>query len=334
MATTTSTTLSNTYQGYFSKKLLGYAEQLLRLNEFATQEDLPANMGSKTISFFRPSAPTTSNVQSLTEGTPISTFGDVTYTKIDFTLAQVGEAAKITDIVTMTSLFDALKQNIETMGGNCALYADNISRNALNAQTTGLTIRRANAAATWTGLNSDATTSFMTAAELLDCVTALKVNRAPTFGGDYVAVCPPQVTRDLMRDTDWLDAAKYSAVKQLFKGEVGSIYGVRVIEATNPFIAKGSATAGDEYVYDASGTSGLAAGSDIYTTMVLGRGAFGVSKLKGTQSPWAPKVIINDKPDKSDPLNQFITAGWKAYYTAGVLNTTWGIAHKSKSRFS
>lgn len=333
MSTTTSTTLSNTYQGYFSKKLLGYAEQLLRLNEYAAQDDLPKNVGSKTISFFRPSAPTTANVQTLTEGTPISSFGDVTYTKVDFTLTQIGEASKITDIVGMTSLFNALKQNIETMGGNCALYADEKSRNALNAQTTGLSIRRANAAATWTALNSDTATSFGSMADVLDARTQLVINRAPSWNGDYVAIVPPQISRDLMRDTDWVEASKYSAIKQLFRGEIGSFYGVRIIEATNPFVAKGSGTAGDEYTYDLTGGAGIGTGADIYTTMVLGKGAFGVSKLTGTASPWKPQIVIVDKPDKSDPLNQTVIAGWKAFYAAGVLNTAWGIAYKSKSRF-
>lgn len=333
MAVQAQSTLANSYQGFFSKKLLDYAVPMLRKAEFAVEADLPKNAGSLSISFFRPSAPTTANIQNLVEGTPISTFGHHTLSKIDATLAQIGEASKITDIVLMTQLFDALKQNIELFGHNCALKADETIRNTLNAQTTGLTIRRANNAATWTALNSDAATSFATAGDLLDCRSQLVVNRAPSIGGEYVAVCPPHVTRDLMKDPDWLDASKYSAVKQLFKGEVGSLYGIRVVEDTNPFVATGSATAGDEFVYATAGTAGLAAGSDIYTSLVLGKGAFGVPKLTGTQSPYKPQVIINDKPDKSDPLNQFITAGWKAYYTAVTLNPTWGIAYKSKSRF-
>lgn len=333
MAVQSQSTLSTSYQGYFSKKLLGYAVQDLRLNEYATEAELPKNVGSLSISFFRPSAPTVANVQTLTEGTPISTFGNFSLTKIDATLAQIGEAAKVTDIVSMTSLFDALKQNIELFGHNCALYADNISRNALAAQTTGLTIRRAAGAADWTTLNSNTTTSYATATDLVDARTALVKARAPSIDGGYVAVTPPEVTRDLMKDTDWLEAAKYSDVKKLYKGEVGSLYGVRVVEATNPFVATGSATAADEYTYATAGNAGLVAGAKVFTTMVLGKGAFGVPKLGGTQSPWKPQVIINDKPDKIDPLNQFITAGWKAFYTAVVLNNQWGIALKTKSRF-
>lgn len=333
MPVTDLSTLTNQYATYFSKKLLEVADHELRLNEFAVQAELPKNVGGRTIRFFRPSEGSAANVQSLTEGVPISTFTNRTLSYVEATLAQIGEAAKITDIVDMTSLFDMLEQNIDGMGIDCALYADTLIRNALVAQTTGLQIRRAAGAATWTALNSDTTTSYATATDLVDARTKLKTNRTPQIDGAYVAIVPAEVARDLMKDADWLEASKYSAVKQLFKGEVGTLYGIRVIEATNPHVATGSATAADEFTFATAGTYGLAAGSRIYTSIITGKGAFGVPKLAGTQSPHKPQIIINNKADKADPLNQFMTAGWKAMYTALVLNANWGIALKSKSRF-
>lgn len=333
MPVTDLSTLTNQYSTYFTKKLLGYAQHDLRLNEFATEAELPKNAGSKTIRFFRPSEANAANVQSLTEGVPIATFANRTLGIVEATLQQIGEASKITDVVDMTSLFDMLEMNIEGMGNDCALYADTIIHNALVAQTTGLQIRRAANAATWTALNSDAATSYCTATDLVDSRTALTNKRAPKIDGGFVAICPAEVTRDLMKDADWLDASKYSAVKQLFKAEVGMLYGIRVIEATNAHIATGSATAADEFTFATAGTYGLAAGSRIYTSIITGKGAYGVPKLAGTQSPHKPQIIINNKADKADPLNQFMTAGWKAMYTALVLNANWGIALKSKSRF-
>ena len=239
MAVTDLSTLTNQYNTYFSKKLLGYAEHELRLNEFATEAELPKNVGSRIIRFFQPSAANASNVQSLSEGVPITTFANRTLSYVDVTLTQIGEAAKITDIVDMTSLFDMLEQNIEGMGNDCALYADTLTRNALVAQTTGLTIHRAAGAATWTALNSDTTTSFLTATDLVDARTRLVTTRTPKIDGGYIAICPAEVTRDLMKDEDWLEVSKYSAAKQLFKGEVGSLYGIRVFEASYPHIATG-----------------------------------------------------------------------------------------------
>jgi N4-gp56 family major capsid protein len=321
MAVTTSTTLSNTYQKYFSKKLLDHAVDELRLNEFALEAELPKNAGSKIITFFRKAAADASNVVTLSEGTPISTFRDVTLTPIDVTLAQIGEAAKITDIVTMTGLFDALKQSIDTMGEDCALDADTRTRNVLCHASTGLGKRYAQGLASFASLAaSSVANAKLTGADILDAATSLKNSKAPRINGGFVAILPPSVSRDVMRDSDWLDAAKYSDVRKLYKGEIGTIWGVRCVEATNPFIE-----AGTEGTYNAGGA--------ILTTIVTGRGAYGVPKLAGTQSPWTPKVIINDKPDKSDPLNQFITAGWKAYWAAAVLNAAFGRALRSKTAF-
>src|SRR4051812_16628765 len=98
MATTTTTTLSNEYQKFFSKELLQQAVQLTVLDQFALKQPLPKKKGAKIISFFRRSkaavnsAGVVANVQTLTEGTPISSFSDATLDRVDVTLAQYGEA--------------------------------------------------------------------------------------------------------------------------------------------------------------------------------------------------------------------------------------------------
>lgn len=330
MAVTTSTTLSNTYQTHFSKKLLAHAVQELRLNEFALQAELPKNLGSKVIQWFRPAVAAASNVQTLVEGTPISTFRDVTYETVSATLAQYGEAAKITDVVTMTGLFDALSQNIETMGDDCALHADETTRNVLCHASTGLTKMYAQSLTSFANLAAASVAlSKLTGADLLRAATKLQINRAPRIDSGYVAIVPPQSSFDIKRDGDFIDTAKYSNAKAIYKGEIGTLWGVRVVEATNPFTEDET-----EGTYDADlsggavNTLGL-----VYTTIVTGKGAYGTPKLAGTASPWKPSVIIVDKADKSDPLNQFMTAGWKNYWASVVLNANYGIALRGRSGF-
>ncbi len=60
MALNTTTSLSDQYQNYFSKKLLTYAVQALVLDQFAQKTPLPAKSGHKAISMFRFDAPSTS----------------------------------------------------------------------------------------------------------------------------------------------------------------------------------------------------------------------------------------------------------------------------------
>lgn len=329
MATVTTTSISNTYQRYFSKKLLKTAVQKLVLNQFATQKELPRNKGAKTMAFFRRVAASSANVQTLTEGTPISTFTDVTYAKIDADLVQYGEAIKITDIVSYTELFDALNDGIDLMGEDCALKADDITRNELVIN--GTQTRFAQGLADFAALQAATTAAGSVIAEdFLGAVTALKIKRARKFGGYYVAILPPQMSHDLQQDADWLDASKYGATEQLFNGELGRLWGCRFVEGTNPF--RESTTQG---TFDAAG--------GIYSTIITGQEAYGVPKLSGTPAGQTisdegvvsnrPQIIINDKPDKSDPLNQFITAGWKAFYCAKNLNTDWFTVLRSKTTF-
>lgn len=330
MATTTSTTLSALYQTHFSKKLLDHAVQELRLNEFAMEAELPKNLGSKVIQWFRPDVGAASNVQTLTEGTPISTFRDVTYSAVSATLAQYGEAAKITDIVNMTGLFDALSQSIDTMGEDCALFADELTRAQLIHASTGLTKMYAQGLADFAAtIAATVAASKLTGADLLRAATQLLINRAPKIDGNYVAIIPPQCSYDIKRDGDFLETAKYSNAKALYKNEIGTLWGVRCVEATNPHME--DETEGT-YDSDLSGGSGNTLGL-VYSTIVTGKGAYGVPKLAGTQSPWKPSIIINDKPDKSDPLNQFVTAGWKSFWTAKVLNANYGICLRGRSGF-
>jgi len=321
MATNTTTTLANQFQRFYSKQLLDHAVHTLVLNQFGKQADLPKGLGSKEVRFFRPVIANSTNVQTLTEGTPINTFTDLTYETVDVTLAQIGEAMKFTDILGWTALLNVLKDGISLMGEDCALKADDMTLTAI--QTGAPTKRYSGGKTTFDQVVADtAANTRFTAADALDAMTNLQINKAPRIQGEYIGVVPPQIARDLMRDGDWLEASKYSAVKQLFKGEIGSLYGVRFILSTNEWAEANSA-----------GTEGtrVTANRAIYSSVFTGRDGYGVVKLSGS-SPMKPQVIINDKPDKADPLNQTLVAGWKAFYQAKLLNPNWVVVVRSKSQ--
>lgn len=324
MAINTTTSLSNQFQRLYSKKLLEHAINTLVLNQFAAKKELPKGMGSKTMRFFRRVAAASANVQSLSEGTPITTFTDLTYTPVDVDLAQFGEAVKYTDLVGWTALLSVLKDGIALMGEDCALKADDITLAAIAHQTTGLTKRYSGGAANFNALVAlTAANGKYTSTDGLDAVTNLKINKAPRVNGVYVGLVGPQIARDLMRDTNWLNASVYSAVRQLFRGEIGELDGIRYVEHTNPW--------GEDNTNDTEGTRDTAS-PDIFVSTFTGRDSFGVAELSG-QSPFRPQVIISDKADKSDPLNQTLIAGWKAFYAAVTLNAAFGINVRSKTLY-
>jgi N4-gp56 family major capsid protein len=321
MATNTTTTLSNQYQRYFNKVLLDTAVHELKFNQFGAKRQLPRGVGGKDIRFFRRVAANAADVQTLVEGTPISVFKDVTYTAVDATLAQIGEAAKYTDLVGWTALLDVLDDGIDLMGEDCALKADDITQAVCMAASGGLTKRYTGVTQTFAGLTAlTAAQGKYVSDDGLAAVTQLRINRAPRKNGVYVGIVGPQVAFNLKRDTVWINASTYSAVKQLFQGEIGELDGIRYVEHTNPWGE--SSTEGTRDV----------ATPTIWSSVFVGKDAYGVVELSG-KGPNAPQIMISNKPDKSDPLNQLLIAGWSAFYTSVVLNPAFGIVVRSKTTF-
>jgi len=217
--------------------------------------------------------------------------------KLDKALTQYGQVIGLSDILRATDLFNSLQQSTKTSGLDMALWVDSVIRNVLvgsnlsgsgsssgsgpESGTIGApTIDNSDAGniaagsggicvygnpatlttQTFSALNTDLTAAntTMTASAVLDSMTRLRRNRAPMINGGYVLATDPRVARDPMRDSDWLNASNYGNKGQPFyKGEVGSIYGCRVVQQTNSFISKGnSTTAGQQFVYQATPAGG------------------------------------------------------------------------------
>jgi len=376
---TTSTTLTNQFQNFFSKELLSIVQQETILDQFGMKTPIPKNNGNKAISMFRFGAPSISGVQTIaSEGAAISSanYRALALNSLSKSLSQYGQVIGLTDILRATDLFNSLQQATKTSGLDMALWVDSVIRNVLvgsNLTASGSSIGSAaegggtfdnsdavNTVASsggvkvygnpatlttqsFSALNSDTTAAntTMTASAVLDSMTRLKRNRAPMINGGYVLATDPRVARDLMRDSDWLNASNYgNKGTPFYKGEVGSIYGCRVVTQTNSFVSTGSGTAADEFVYQASAAGGgLAAGKDIIASFFFGNEAFGIPALTG-DDPLSPKIVITDTPDKSDPLNQLVTVGVKLYFAALRLaagntgstgNPTWYLVHRTKT---
>ena len=322
MATNTTTTLTLQYQRHFSKILLDHAKHELRLNQFGASKQLPRRMGATGIRFFRRMIADSANVQTLTEGTPISTFTTYTYEKVDVDLAQIGEALKYTDIAGWTALLEILEDGVLYLGENCALKADDLTWAAIAHATTGLTKRYSGGAANYAALAAlSASAGQYTSEDGLAAVTQLQINRAPRKNGVYVGIIPPQVSFDMKRDPTWLAASQYSAVKQLFQGEIGELDAIRYVETSNGW--------GEDATEGTRDTSA----PPIFASVFTGKDSFGVVELSG-KGPKAPKIVIVDTPDHADPLNQTLIAGWSAYYASAVLNANFGVIVRSKSTFA
>ena len=116
---------------------------------------------------------------------------------------------------------------------------------------------------------------------------------AQTFGGYYIAIVGPDALYDLQDDEAFVKVSQYQNKEAIFTGEIGRLFGCRIVETT------------EAKVFEGAGSGGC----DVASVIVLGQYAYGVTSLKGAK----PRVIV--KPAGSagtaDPLDQISTVGWK-----------------------
>lgn len=325
MAGTTLTTTGSstagpqsTIQQYFDKKLLEQTLKTIVLDQFAFKAPLPGKAGAKTIRFFRYPESATTDVAALTEGTAIGTAASkqLSMETVDVTLAQYGQIVTISDLLSAVELFNTMEQATVQNGQDAALKVDELLRNILG-DSTAIQLRYAGAATNYATVGG--TDDAMTALDILDAATNLRVNNARPSGGYFTAVMAPEVARDLMNDDDWLEASKYGSPDQLFRGEVGRYMGVRVVATTNPYRQN------TQHTYAAAGTR--------YSTFVVGDQSYGGVNL-ATMSAYSPKMIISQGADKSDPLAQLTTVGFKFYYGGAIINANHAVNIYSVTNYS
>lgn len=330
-------TLADQFQALFSKKLIDGVAETLVLNNFGTKYDLPTNTGNNSITMFQwNTAPDGTQVSNLTEGSPISSYREVGLRKINVPLTQVGEALKVSDILNYSQLFSALNEGIRALTLDASLHLDTIVRNALQGVTSASGIASGIAAArtqdiygnTVSKIYAGTATNFagltgafyLTPSDLLDAATLIRLDKNVSLNEEFTAIVDPAVAGDLLKDSTVVNIAQYNTktgVSDIVKGQLGQIYGVNVQQHTNAWKESTEGT------YSASGS--------VVSTYVLTSGAFGTVNFSGL-SPYAPSVVIVDKPDKSDILNQNIYAGWKAHWAVQVLNAKKARVLKSNTR--
>jgi len=311
---------------------------------------LPRNKGTKSIRFFRPAAGDRTKVlgptgygflAQIAEGdataaTASANQREIVWTPIDMTLDPFGEPSKFSDLLDETDLFGTLEDISRLLGEDAAQAADFYITEKVVKGLPATSKRYAEGAAgvhaqTFDGLRGEATLANATLSikDLLGAMTRLTIVRAPKpKGGKYIAAMPPQVSFDIKLDSKFIDAGVRGHNEGIFNGEVGTWYGIRILEQTQPHIEDGATSSEDTYNGTIVAGGGANVGS-IFSTICTGAESFGFPILGGN-SPFSPRMIINSDPDSGNPLGQFTTVGWKAYWVAGRLNDDWVIDLRSK----
>lgn len=346
VTTTNPADFADRTQTYFNKKLLEATKYSLKLAGYGLSAGYKT-IGT-TIRFFRPrkanltgihaeAARTTSlaitkltTPTTLTEGTAPTTLSEVKVGYVDITMYQQGGLATITDKLQAFDLINTLEVYTGTMGDDAALDYDTVIRDALlsgvaSSNTTyasgidgGYFERFSGVTNTGSSANDFATLGGLskangkiTRAGALGVVTQLATSKIKKIGGNYVGVVPPQVVHDIRQDETWLKAAYNVDTQNLYKDLEIMLDGVAYVRANNPFVEAGT------YLTESATDPGDGL---VYSTIYLGADAFGIpnpsdKRAGGTQT--APRIVVLDQADKSDPLNQKTVIGWKSFFGAG-----------------
>ena len=291
MATQDTNDLSPEMKTFYDKVLIKSAEPELVHDQFGQKRPIPKGNG-KTIEF-RQFSSLPKALTPLTEGvTPDGQSLNVT--KKEATVEQFGGYVTTSDMLNLTAFDQIQAETLRILGSQAGRTSDTITREVLVGGTSRQGKERGTIAAT----------DVLTIADIKKAVKTLKRNNAPKIGDSYVAIIHPDTAYDLMNDTEWQEAVKYTESDRIYKGEIGHMYGVRFIEST------------EAKIFEKEGASR----ADVYATVVLAADAYGVTSIGGGGIETIVKQLGSG--GSADPLNQRATMGWKLNKTAKILDET------------
>lgn len=296
MNTTGSTGISAEIKTFYDKVLLQRMLPNLPFLKYGQKKPIPKGNG-KTIEFrkFNSLSPATTP---LTEGTP-PTAEDLSVTSITATVKQYGAYIEVSDVLETTAYDPIITETTELQGEQAGETLNEVVRDILLNTTSVYNVGG--------GTEEDdiTATNKLTGDDILKIQTIFKRNNIkPISGKYYLMFLAPEQAADIMRDSLWRDVSKYANdAKNIEDGEIGRLYQFKFIDTS---------------LLDATQNTGKV---DVYSGLAMGKNAYGIVDIENGSKP---KTIIKigreDDGDKSDPLNQKSTIGWKAMMTAVRLN--------------
>lgn len=275
---------------FYSDYLIDNAEPELIHDQFGQKHPIPKN-GGKTIEF-RKYSPLPKATTPLVEGvTPDGQPLDVS--TITATVNQYGGWIQLPDMLLLTAIDNNMVHATEQLGNQAGRTLDTITREVLNG---GTCVQYAEGQVT--SRNQLTKDHKLTVKAVKMAARSLKAQNAKKINGSYVAIVHPDTAYDIMNDAEWQDMNKYTTPDLAWEGELGRIAGVRFVETT------------EAKIFAAEGADGI----DVYSTLILGANAYGITEITGGGLQHIVKQL--GSAGAADPLNQRASVGWKATKTA------------------
>lgn len=304
-------------QIFYDRVFLDRAKIELRHDFGAQVRNVPMNSG-KTVYFTRytPLAVITTALSEAANPAAV----DMTASTISATLADYGNYTTVGSLYSMTSIEEGLKEHVSVHGQNAGESIDQLIRTELVSGATNVlsSTSTGGAAGSSTAISTIHTSDSLTGLEIRRAVRTLKNNKAQKFeSGLFRGIIGPYTAMDLMGNSEWLDAHRYTTAEAIERGVVGKLHGVEFVETNN-----------QHYTLTGGFSTSATNVANVYSNFIFGKNAYGVINLG---SVTAPKVYVKNPGANStdNPLDQFSTVGWKMPFACKTLNANWLINLKT-----
>ena len=233
---TTASTNASTYfnKTFYDRKLLDTAKTRLVHANFGQKRSIPRNNGKRVefrkYNLFTPDTDALTLVEGVTP-----TGQNLSQSKVEVEVKQYGAYVEMSDLLEMTAYDPVIADSAELLGEQLGTVIEWVTRDAMNETTN---VQYAGGAASRVALTAS---NKLTVAEVRKAVRTLKKNKARPFVSaldgsgrkpHFICICSPDATYDLQSDALWQDVSKYSNAEQIYSGEIGRLFGVVFVEAT------------------------------------------------------------------------------------------------------
>lgn len=279
---------------YFSLRPELYADQIADIKP--TNQSMPGS--SIVFNVQTDMALATVALNESTDVTPVA----LTSTQVTITINEYGNTTLTTAAVRAQSFVSIDEVQANTVGFNAGRTVDELAWIQLRTGTNvnysaGAGVTVGTAGQPPTARNQITPLDTLRAYDIRYNVAALKRNNVPGFGGYYLCMLHPDNSFDLWQESGnqaLIAPHIYSAPEAVFRGEIGSFAGARMVETpTAPVFADAGSSTTD---------------TDVYAAIFVGRQALAkVWAIKDGNGP-LPAIVMGPV---TDYLRRFQPLGWK-----------------------
>lgn len=292
MATTTRANIDSSgtsLQTWLDRQVLENFEPNLYFYKMGKKPVMPT--GYNTLAFTKPSKLTVSDTTATLTEWVTPTEQAFTYTTINVTPKQYWLYVTISDMLRDASAVNVIGDVAKEVGNNMARIID--------SSIQWVIANGSNVLYAWTATDRASiwASDKMVWTDLAKISTTLEARNARKFDWWYVAIMHPNVYHSLK--TDWttggfIDSSKYATPENIFKWEVGMLWGIRIVVSSNVKTFSSTVT--------------------VYPTYIIWQDAYWVAELQSLQT-----YITGWTATDSDPIAQRVKVGAKIGFNSIIL---------------